>query len=69
VGVYVPTVPAGSQAATDGLAALDVILQFGGQNVATVDDLTRLYAASSAGQTITLGVYRQQQNTTLTITR
>jgi len=69
VGVYVSTVPAGSQAATDSFAALDVILQFGGQNVATVDDLTRLYAAASAGQKVTVGIYRNQQDTTVTITR
>ena len=69
VGVFIPTVPAGSQAATDGFAALDVILQFDGQNVATVDDLNRLYTAASAGQKITLGMYHQQQNSTLTITR
>jgi S1-C subfamily serine protease len=68
-GVFILTVPAGSQAATDGFQALDVILQFGGQSVASVDDLNRLYAATSAGQTAALGVCRQQQNTTLTITR
>jgi S1-C subfamily serine protease len=63
------TVPAGSQATTDGFQALDVILQFGGQNVASVDDLNRLYTAASAGQKVTVGVYRNQQNTTVTITR
>jgi S1-C subfamily serine protease len=69
VGVYVATVPAGSQAATDGFAALDVILQFGGQSVASVDDFNRLYAATSASQKVTLSVYRNQQDTTVTITR
>jgi S1-C subfamily serine protease len=51
------------------LLALDVILQFGGQSVATVDDLNRLYAATSAGQKVTVGVYKNQQDTTVTITR
>ena len=69
VGVYVTTVPAGSQAATDGFTALDVILLFGGQSVASVDDLNRLYAATSASQKVTLSVYRNQQDTTVTITR
>jgi len=69
VGVFMLTVPAGSQAATDGLQALDVILQFGGQSVASVDDLNRLYAATSAGQKVTLDVYRQQQDATVTIIR
>ena len=69
VGVFVVTVPAGGQAATDGLQALDVILQFGGQSVASLDDLTRLYNASTAGQKVTLSIHRNQQDSTLTITR
>jgi hypothetical protein len=69
VGVFMLTVPAGSQAATDGFQALDVILQFGGQSVASVDDLNRLYAVASAGQKVTVAVYRNQQDTTVTITR
>ena len=68
-GVYVVTVPAASQAATDGLNVRDVILQFGGQSVASVDDLNRLYTAASAGQKVALGMYRNQQDTTVTITR
>jgi hypothetical protein len=68
-GVYVVTVPAASQAATDGLNAHDVILQFGGQSVASVDDLNRLYAATGAGQKVSVGVYRNQQDTSVTITR
>jgi hypothetical protein len=69
VGVFMLTVPAGSQAATDGLQALDVILQLGGQSVTSLDDLSRLYNATTAGQKVVLGTYRGQQNTTLTITR
>ena len=69
VGVFMLTVPAGSQAATDGFQERDVILQFGGQIVSSVDDLNRLYAAASAGQKVTVGVYRNQQDTTVTVTR
>ncbi|HEX7476550.1 MAG TPA: PDZ domain-containing protein [Polyangiales bacterium] len=69
VGVLVVSVPGGSQAATDGFKNLDVILQFGGQNVVSLDDLTRLYNASTVGQKVTLGIHRNQQDSTLTITR
>ena len=69
VGVLVVTVPTGSQAATDGFKTYDVILQFAGQNVVSLDDLNRLYAAATAGQKITVGVHRNQQDTTLTLTR
>ncbi len=69
VGVLVVSVPAQSQAATDGLHALDVILQLDAQSVASLDDLNRLYAATTAGQKVSLGVYRSQQDMTLTITR
>jgi S1-C subfamily serine protease len=69
VGVLVVSVPDGSQAATDGFKNLDVILQFGGQNVVLLDDLTRLYNAATAGQKVTLGIHRNQQDSTLEITR
>jgi hypothetical protein len=69
VGVLVVTVPAGSQAASDGLKNYDVILQFSGQNVASLDDLNRLYAAATATQKVTLGIHRDQQDTQLTIVR
>jgi len=69
VGVLVVTVPAGSQAETDGFKNYDVILQFGGQSVVSLDDLNRLYATTTAGQKVALGVHRSQQDITLTITR
>jgi S1-C subfamily serine protease len=69
VGVLVVTVPAGSQAETDGFKNYDVILQFGGQGVVSLDDLNRLYTATTAGQKVVLGIHRNQQDTTITITR
>ena len=69
VGVLVVTVPAGSQAETDGFKSYDVILELGGQNVVSLDDLNRLYAATTAGQKVSLGIHRDQQDITLTITR
>jgi len=37
--------------------------------VVSLDDLNRLYGATSAGQKVTLGIHRLQQDTTVTITR
>lgn len=69
VGVLVVSVPAQSQAAADGLLPLDVILQLGGSAVVSLDDLNRLYQATSAGRPVVLGIHRQQQDTTVRITR
>jgi hypothetical protein len=69
VGVLVVTVPAGSQAATDGFKNYDVILQFADQSVVSLDDLNRLYAAATAGQQVKVGVHRDQQDITITMTR
>jgi hypothetical protein len=69
VGVLVVTVPAGSQAAADGLKVLDVVLQLDGAAVASLDDLNRLYGAAPGGKGIALGVHRLQQDITVTITR
>ena len=68
VGVLVVTVPAASQAASDGFKNYDVILQFAGQNVVSLDDLNRLYAAAAVGISV-LGVHRDQQDTTVEIAR
>jgi len=69
IGVLVQLVPAGSQAATDGLLQLDVILQLNGASVTSLADLNRLYAQTTIGQKIALGVHRNQMDTTVTITR
>jgi hypothetical protein len=69
IGVLVVSVPDGSQAATDGFRALDVILQLGSQSVSSLDDLNRLYNDTTAGQEVALGIHRNQQDTTITITR
>jgi len=69
VGVLIVSVPAQSQAAMDGFQTLDVILQLAGQSVVSLDDLNRLYAATTAGQKVSFGVHRAQQDITLTINR
>lgn len=69
VGVFVLNVPPGSQAAADGLLNDDVIDQLNGQSAASLDDLNRAYAATSAGQKIAVGIWRNQADTSITITR
>jgi hypothetical protein len=69
IGVFVVSVPQGSQAATDGLQPIDVILQLGSQSVGSLDDLNRLYATVATGQKVPLGVHRNQTDVTLTVTR
>ena len=69
VGVLIVTVRPDSQTAKDGFKNYDVILQFAGQNVVTLEDLNRLYAAATAGQAVTTGIHRDQQDTTVEIAR
>jgi len=69
VGVFMLTVPAGSQAATDGFLNNDVIDQFNGQSVASLDDLNRAYAATTAGQKVTVEIWRNQADASLSMTR
>ena len=69
IGVLFVSIPAQSQAASDGFQTLDVILQFGGASVVSLDDLNRVYAAAAVGQKVTVGVHRSQQDLALTITR
>jgi hypothetical protein len=69
VGVFVVTVPVGSQAATDGFLPIDVILEFNNQSVASLDDLNTLYATTTAGQKVPVGVHRNQMDIVMTITR
>jgi hypothetical protein len=69
VGVFVASVPAGSQAATDGLQSVDVILAFNGVSIVSLTDLNSQYAATTTGQKIVLGIHRADADMNLTITR
>jgi hypothetical protein len=69
VGVFILSVPAGTQAASDGFLNNDVIDQFNGQSVASLDDLNRAYAATTAGQRVTVEIWRNQANASLAMTR
>jgi len=63
------TVPVGSQAATDGFLPIDVILEFNNQSVASLDRSEHLYATTTAGQKVPVGVHRNQMDIVMTITR
>ncbi len=69
VGVFLLSVPAGSQAAADGFLNNDVIDQLDGQSVVSLDDLTRLYGATTAGQKLTVELWRNQASASLVMTR
>jgi hypothetical protein len=69
IGVFVQSVPAASQAAGDGLKPIDVILQLDGHAIVSLADLNMYYGQVTAGQTLTLGIHRNQMDTTLTFTR
>jgi S1-C subfamily serine protease len=67
--VLLVTVPTTSQAAADGFQNYDVILQFADHKVVSLDDLTRLDAATAAGTSVVVGVHRDQQDTTVELTK
>ena len=69
MGVFVLSVPAGSQAAGDGFLNNDVIDQLNGQSVASLDDLNRAYAATTAGQKVAVAIWRNQADANLVMTR
>jgi hypothetical protein len=69
IGVFVQSVPAGSQAASDGLKPIDVILQLDGNSIVSLADLNLYYGQVPPGQTITLGIHRNQMDATLRLTR
>jgi len=66
-GVLVVSVEAGGPAAAAGVADGDVIVGFGGQPVATIDDLHRLLAAGPVGTRTALTVVRDGEKKTLEV--
>ncbi len=60
-GVYVLRIMAGGAADSAGLRKEDVILSFGPSQVATVGDMQQALAAVSAGSTVPVTVWRDQQ--------
>ncbi len=66
--IVVQDVPAGSPAAQAGLMPKDQIRFFNGQKVTTIHELNQLLLASQHGQTVSLGILRNQHPMALTTT-
>ena len=67
-GAYVVSVDAGGAADRAGIRAKDLIIEFGGQKIATITDLTRALRNYKAGDTTTVKLIRAGQEMTLGVT-
>jgi serine protease Do len=67
-GVLVTQVVAGSPADKAGLRKWDVIVSFGGQDVTTVEELTKILHASTIGQPLEIKYWRGDKEYTTTAT-
>ncbi len=67
-GAYVQEVTAGSAAEKAGLKAQDIIVNFAGYKVTSLNDLTRALRKVEAGQETTITVYRAGQEVHLSVT-
>jgi serine protease Do len=67
-GALVSAVEPDSPAALAGLEAGDILLAWNGQEVAKVKDLSRFVAATAAGETVPVAVWRDGRETALTVT-
>ena len=67
-GVYVEDVTAGFCAQKAGVQAKDIIVELGGYQVKSMNDLSRALRAHEPGQTVTIVVWRAGQQVVLTIT-
>ena len=67
-GAYVESVTAGSAAQKGGIQDKDIITEVGGYAVTSVSDLTRVLRKFTAGETVSVEVYRGGHMKTLTVT-
>ena len=67
-GAYVESVTAGSAAQKGGIQDKDIITEVGGYAVTSVSDLTRVLRKFTAGETVSVEVYRSGHMKTLTVT-
>ena len=67
-GVYVEEVTTGFCAQKAGVQAKDIIVELGGYQVRSMNDLSRALRAHEPGQTVTMVVWRAGQQMVLTIT-
>ncbi len=58
-GVYVQDVESGSSAAQQGISPGDVVTEFNGEAIESLDDLKKATNACSAGDTISVVIYRR----------
>ena len=66
-GAYVESVTAGGAAEKGGIQAKDIITQVGSYDVTSVSDLTRVLRKFSAGESVSVKVYRSGNVKTLTV--
>jgi serine protease Do len=67
-GVEVTSVEPGSPAEQAGLKASDVVLEFAAERVQGTDQFVRLVRETPAGRKVKLGVWRNGNNTSVTVT-
>ena len=67
-GIYITDVDAGSDAAEKGIRAGDILLKFGDTRVADTDTLNSLLYNYQAGDTVSIVIYRNNQQRFLEIT-
>ena len=71
-GIYIEEVTDGSPAQKGGIRAYDIITEFDGTKVSTMDELTKLMDGKKAGDTVSITVMRSENNAyspiTLTVT-
>jgi S1-C subfamily serine protease len=66
-GVVVESVEDGSPASTAGLRQGDVIFEFGGRPIGTIDDLQRVLTEAAIGEVAPLGVIRRSERRTIPV--
>lgn len=67
-GVYVEDVTVGACAAKAGVLPKDIIVELGGYQVRTMNDLSRALRSFEAGETVTIVVWRSGQRVVLSVT-
>ena len=67
-GVYVYSVEEGGAAAKAGLQAGDIITKIGDQTISSLDDITALKKSYTAGDTVTVEYYRNNEKQTTELT-
>lgn len=67
-GAYIMSVVEGSPASSAGIRAEDIITKIGGDKVTESNDLARIIGKKKAGDKVTIVVWRDEKEVTLTVT-